>query len=165
MPIVLVRVDERLIHGQILQAWIPSIRADELFVANDLLAQDATQKRILEAAVPLSVRLTIDTIDGVARVLIDNRTLDRRRMVIVENPIDALRLRRSGVEFDLLNVGNYMAAEVALFVSPTVRLGKDSFTALRDITLEGVRVSIQTVPYDKPVDFFRVCGNFVDFDS
>ncbi len=165
MPIVLVRVDERLIHGQILQAWIPSIRADELFVANDLVAHDSTQKRILEAAVPLSVRLIIDTIDGVARVLRDNRPLDRRRMVIVENPIDALRLRRSGVEFDLLNVGNYMAAEVSLFVSTTVRLGKESLTALRDIALEGVRVSIQTVPFDKPVDFFRVCTDYLDLDS
>jgi mannose/fructose/N-acetylgalactosamine-specific phosphotransferase system component IIB len=69
MPIVLVRVDDRLIHGQILEGWLPSTRAQELIVANDSLAQDYLQKMIMQSAIPYSINLIIDSVDGIASFL------------------------------------------------------------------------------------------------
>ncbi|HQP30651.1 MAG TPA: PTS sugar transporter subunit IIB, partial [Deltaproteobacteria bacterium] len=52
MNIVLVRVDDRLIHGQILESWIPFIKAQCVVVANDALAGDQFQRAILSMAIP-----------------------------------------------------------------------------------------------------------------
>ena len=104
MPIVLFRVDDRFVHGQILQGWLPSTRAQELFIANDALAQDDVQKMIMECAIPYNVKIVIDTVDEVARLLKTEEVSDIRRIVIVDTPVDALRLIRAGVRFGSLNL-------------------------------------------------------------
>ena len=94
MPVVPFRVDDRFVHGQILQGWLPSTRAQELFIANDALAKDDVQKMIMECAIPYNVKIVIDTVDEVARLLKTEEVSDIRRMVIVDTPVDALRLMR-----------------------------------------------------------------------
>ncbi|MBI5252109.1 MAG: PTS sugar transporter subunit IIB [Desulfomonile tiedjei] len=158
MTIVLVRVDERLIHGQILEGWLPSTKAQELLIANDELAQDLIQKEILLSAVPYSVNVVIDSVDRVASMLIAENEREVRRMVLVDNPQDALRLKRAGVDFDNLNLGNLTAGQAAACLSRSVAVGDDSLQALLNILEEGVSVSIQSVPFEKPVDFCDVCG-------
>ena len=154
MPIVMVRVDDRLIHGQILETWLPSTRAQELVVANDGLAHDLTQRMIIETIVPESVSLVIDSVDGVASHLrkSDNGAV---RFVIVDSPVDALRLIRAGVVFDRLNLGNKRAEASRVCLSNTVFMGQPCINALCEIAREGVKVDIQTVPFEKPVDVFQ----------
>jgi PTS system mannose-specific IIB component len=157
MPIVLVRVDDRLIHGQILESWIPSTRAQELIVANDTLAADLVQKTIMQAAIPYSVDVIIDSVEHVASILRQSENSEVRRMIIVEDPVDALRLRRAGVAFDRLNLGNLVTSEVTVCLSRTVSVGGESLRALRMILEEGIKVSIQSVPFEKAVDLLEVC--------
>jgi PTS system mannose-specific IIB component len=157
MTIVLVRVDERLIHGQVLEGWLPSTKAQELLIANDDLATDLLQKEILLSAVPFSVNVVIDSVERVASMLMEDSEREVRRMVLVDNPIDALRLKRAGVNFDRLNLGNLTAAQAIACLSRSVALGDESLQALLKILEEGVRVNIQSVPFEKPVDFCDVC--------
>lgn len=156
MPIVLVRVDERLVHGQILEGWLPSTGAQELIIANDSLAEDYLQKMIMQSAIPYTISLVIDSVEGIASFLQQHGNTEIRRMIIVDNPVDALRLKRAGVEFSTLNLGNVISSEVSVCLSRTVSLGGESLTALRNMLKEGVRVSIQTVPYEAPLDIVDV---------
>ncbi|MEW6139087.1 MAG: PTS sugar transporter subunit IIB [Thermodesulfobacteriota bacterium] len=155
MPIVLVRVDDRLIHGQILESWVPSTRAQELVVANDSLAQDHVQRMIMQAAIPYSINLIIDGVERIASWLKRPDGRDLRRLVIVEDPIDALRLKRSGVCFHELNLGNLATREVSVCLSRSVYVGGRSLEALRTIKREGVRINIQSVPFEKPVELLE----------
>ena len=156
MPIVLVRVDERLVHGQILESWIPSTRAQELLVANDSLAEDYVQKMIMESAIPYSIGILIDSVEAIASFLRKQRNQDVRRMIIVDNPVDALRLRHAGVHFNELNLGNVISREVSVCLSRSVSLGGESLSAVRNIMKEGVRVNIQAVPFEAPLDVIDV---------
>jgi mannose/fructose/N-acetylgalactosamine-specific phosphotransferase system component IIB len=161
MPIVLVRVDDRLIHGQILEGWLPSTRAQELLVANDAVAQDDLRKMIMQSATPYSVGLVIDSVERIASLCMESDAPDVRRMIIVENPLDALRLKRAGVPFDSLNLGNFRTNDVTVCLSRSVAVGDETLRELRVIMEEGVHVSLQTVPYERPVDLFQVirrCG-------
>ncbi len=161
MPIVLVRVDDRLIHGQILEGWLPSTRAQELLVANDAVARDDLRKMIMQSATPYSVGLVIDSVDGIASLCMESDASDVRRMIIVESPLDALRLKRAGVPFDSLNLGNLRTNDVTVCLSRSVAVGDETLRALRVIMEEGVHVSLQAVPYERPVDLFKVirrCG-------
>ena len=74
--LVLVRVDCRLIHGQIIEAWVPFTRADTLLVANDDAASDTLQRSIMEMAVP--PRLKVEVL-GVADAVPTNHGRQVRR--------------------------------------------------------------------------------------
>jgi mannose/fructose/N-acetylgalactosamine-specific phosphotransferase system component IIB len=157
MPIVLVRVDDRLIHGQIIESWLPSTGAQELFIANDAVATDPIQQMILAAAIPSPIRLIMDSVEGIAAVLITLDAAEVRRMVLVDNPLDALRLMKAGVRFDRLNLGNLHGNGEKVSLSRTVTVSEDGLSALRAIALEGVSVHIQSVPYEKAVNLCDVC--------
>ncbi len=152
MPIVLVRVDDRLIHGQILEGWLPSTRAQEVIIANDELASDMMQKMIMQTAIPYPIRLIVDSVDRIAAMLLDSDEGDIRRMVIVDNPIDALRLKRAGVQFDRLNLGNLRSGQLTTSLSRSVVVGDECLKTLCNIVEEGVRVNIQSVPFEKAID-------------
>ena len=156
MPIVLMRVDDRLIHGQILESWVPSTRAQEVIIANDSLAGDRIQRMIMQAAIPYSINLIIDYVENIAALLTEPQRPDIRRLVIVDDPVDALRLKRAGVVFEVLNLGNLATREVALCLSRTVSVGGKSLEALRMILREGVKVSIQSVPFERPREVYDV---------
>ncbi len=152
MPIVLVRVDERLVHGQVLEGWLPSTRAEQLFVANDDLVGDETRRLLIQWSVPYTVELVLDGVVQIAQRLLHNGNSDLRKMVIVESPVDALRLRKAGVRFDRLNLGNFASKRPTVALSESVCVGGDQLKALIRIIEEGVRVSVQRVPYERAVD-------------
>ncbi len=158
MPIVLLRVDDRFVHGQILQGWLPSTRAQELYVANDILAQDDIQKMIMECAIPYTVKMVIDTVDRIACLLKDEDRTEVRRMVIVDTPIDALRLIRAGVKFDHLNLGNMSGNGNKRVLTRSVAVGEESLSALREILDRGIDISVQSVPFEKPINFCDLCN-------
>lgn len=156
MPIVLFRVDDRLVHGQILEGWVPSTRAQELVIANDAVAKDKLQKMIMQSAIPYSVNIVMESVEMVGELLSHQGDKDVRRIVIVDSPRDALRLRRAGLAFDHLNIGNLRTDNVTVCLSKTVMVGEDTLTDLRTIVEEGVRVVIQSVPFEKPLDLSEV---------
>jgi PTS system mannose-specific IIB component len=157
MPIVMVRVDDRLVHGQILEAWLPCTGAQELLIPNDSLAGDSMQQAILEAAVPCSTRLVIDTVERIALALRRAHLEDLKRMVLVERPSDALRLKRFGVAFAHLNVGNLRTSQGPFALSRSVCIGERCLGNLFQLLREGVAVSLQSVPFENPVDLMAAC--------
>lgn len=153
MPIVLMRVDDRLIHGQILEGWLPATRAQELVVANDALANDELQRVIMEAAIPNSVRIVIDAVDNIARLLLTEESNSVRRIVLVENPLDALRLKKAGLGFNRLNLGNLRTIHGYVYLSRSVIVGDECLGTLHEIVDEGVQVYIQSGPFENPLAF------------
>ncbi len=152
MPIVLIRVDDRLVHGQIVEGWLPSTRAQEVLIANDALAEDELQKMILELAIPFSVNLIIDSVEKIAAMLMKDSSSDIRRMVIVDKPIDALRLKKAGVDFNSLNLGNLSGADCKKCLSRSIWVGEECLNTLKEIMDEGIKINIQSVPFEKGVE-------------
>ena len=111
MGIVLTRIDSRLIHGQVLEAWVPYLKADCIVVANDAAAHTPLQRMIMQAAVPSDIRLEIGTLDEVAALLHSSELSNRRTLLLFASSDDALRACRLGLGFAQLNLGNLHAAE------------------------------------------------------
>jgi len=149
MGIVLVRVDNRLIHGQILESWVPSVRADCIVVANDQLANIAFQKVLMESAVPKGIKVAIGTIEEMARYLQSDELSDRRVLLLFASPQDALLAHRLGVDFCELNLGNLHGGKDKKRLSCTVALNDDDIVQLQALEDDGVKVFLQCVPSDR----------------
>lgn len=153
MPLVLARIDCRLIHGQVVETWVPHMSADSLVVANDDLAGNPFLRSVMELAVPRGVIVRFCRIDEAIRVLADADRNGERSILLVASAADAVMLRKAGVVFDHLNIGNLHFATGKVEISPSVFFAPEDFDALGWLRSHGVSVLVQGTPFEAGTSF------------
>ncbi len=151
MPIVLVRVDDRLIHGQVVMGWVPHLQAREVVVVAEAAAADETQKALMQMAMPEGVQLRVLGVAEAVRQLREPEEA-RRILVLVPSPQEALKLLEGGLDFTRLNVGglHYTAGRVQL--GKAIFLNPQDQEALRELARRGVVLEGRALPGDVPID-------------
>lgn len=149
MSIVLARIDNRLIHGQVLEAWVPFVNANCIVVANDQIAGIPFQKILMEAAVPRGIRVIIASLQESAQVLASQELERDRVLLLFAGSGDALKAHRLGVEFAELNLGNMHGGEGKVRYSCTIALDSADMENLQTLEEEGVRIVSQCVPAER----------------
>ncbi len=149
MSIVLTRIDNRLVHGQVLEAWIPFVHANCIVVANDELARTALRRVMMEASVPKSIRVVIGTVDEICRRFADRQFEQESVLLLFANSLDALTAHRRGIDFKELNLGNMHQGQGTYQLSCTIHLDQDDVENLRLLEDEGVEVVSRCVPADR----------------
>jgi PTS system mannose-specific IIB component len=149
MSIVLTRIDNRLIHGQVLENWVPYTHADCIVVANDEVAGLAFHRILMEAAVPRGIRLLIGTIEEVARFFAAGELDASRVLLLFASSGDALQAYRQGVPFAVLNLGNMHGGEGKMRLSCTIALDPADIDNLKSLEDAGVRIVSQCIPSDR----------------
>ncbi|MCW8859419.1 MAG: PTS sugar transporter subunit IIB [Deltaproteobacteria bacterium] len=148
MKLVLTRIDNRLIHGQVLEAWVPFVNADCILVANDELAANPLKKMMMKASVPSRMRVEIDTIEQII-ALLDSGELGRRRtLLLFATTADAVRAYRGGLVYETLNLGNLHADKGKARLSCTVFLDPADMDDLELLDQAGVKVTARCIPAD-----------------
>ena len=156
MALVLTRIDNRLIHGQVLEAWVPSTKANCIVVANDQVANTTMQKLLMEASVPKGIRVIIGTIEEAASILDSEELVNARILLLFATSRDALNVHRSGVKFSKLNLGNMHAGTGKMKCSCTIALDGEDVENLNQLENEGVAITSQCVPSDKEVRWHKM---------
>jgi PTS system mannose-specific IIB component len=155
MNIVLIRVDDRLIHGQILESWIPYLKAQCVVVANDILAEDQFQMAILSMAVPERIKLRMVNIESVKELSEDPELLNKTTLIIVSSVLDAYRIIQKG-NISRINLGNMRSsgADKQLMYSFWVR--KEDIMMLKELIAQGISINLQSVPREKEIDIKHI---------
>ncbi|PRX40597.1 PTS system N-acetylgalactosamine-specific EIIB component (Man family) [Planifilum fimeticola] len=148
MPnILLTRIDNRLIHGQVAVTWSNHVGANLIVVANDEVANDPLQQSLMDMAVPgmetryFTIRETIDKI-GLA-------SEEQKIALIVKTPQDVLELVKGGVPIRKVNVGNMHYSEGKEQLTSTVAVDEEDKKAFRELHRLGVQLEIRRVPSEK----------------
>ncbi|MFQ8583510.1 MAG: PTS sugar transporter subunit IIB [Holdemania massiliensis] len=89
--IKMLRIDDRLLHGQVVFMWTKQLNIKGIIVANDELVNDPIQSLAMKLAVPEHLKLLIKTIDEAAKLINDPRATGMNILVVMKNPIDAAR--------------------------------------------------------------------------
>jgi mannose/fructose/N-acetylgalactosamine-specific phosphotransferase system component IIB len=148
MPIALLRIDDRLIHGQVVEGWLPRLQADLVAVVSDAAADDPIQTALMKMALPPGVGLLVLRVAEAAAALSAPQASARRILILVPGPEEALSLLERGVAVDRVNVGGLH------FTVGKVQLGRALFmnekdkAALRAISARGVRLEGRPLPSD-----------------
>ncbi len=163
MSIVLARVDNRLVHGQVLEAWVPHTHATCILVANDELASSAIRRMMMEASVPRSLKVVIGTVDEISRELSSSdRFSSYRVLLLFASSSDALRAHRQGVSFTELNLGNMHKGKETVAFSCTIHLDREDIENLRQLEREGVEIISRCVPADRGQSWRKLVRNITD---
>ena len=152
--IAALRVDDRLIHGQVAMTWKKQLRVQGIVVANDDAANDNTQKMALKMAVPAGIKVLIKPVDQAIRVLNDPRASKMRILVLTRTVKDALKVRKQVGEIEFLNIGNtgrFDGIDVSekQLLSPTIMLTDSEVQALRELVEVDPKTCMQQVPNDE----------------
>jgi len=146
MPVKLARIDDRLIHGQVVLGWVPALKPDRIVVANDRVAGSDWERKFYSACVPPEVRVSFSTIEETARQVSGDVFKAEGLIVLLESARDALTLVNLGVSIQAVNVGGLHYREGSVELLPFVFLTGDERTALRELVKRGITLSAQDVP-------------------
>ncbi|HAT1644563.1 TPA: PTS sugar transporter subunit IIB [Raoultella planticola] len=148
--ISLIRIDDRLIHGQVAVVWTKHLGVNRILVANDQIVNNEVQKMSLRMAAPDTAKCGIMAVKDAGDVLNDPRAESMKIMVIVNNAADARRLVEQVPAIKTLNVANYgritenLAAKTRL--SDTVYVTPEDAADFRAIAGRGINVEYQVLP-------------------
>ncbi|HEY0839143.1 MAG TPA: PTS sugar transporter subunit IIB [Vulgatibacter sp.] len=147
--ISLVRVDNRLIHGQVVSTWIPHLRADQVVVADEEAAASPLMRAAMSMALPAHVATSILRMDEVDWPRLSAGP--ERVLVLVRDVADAAAAVRAGAQVEHLNLGNVHYADGRRPVSPSVFLSRQELVLLEALADAGVEVEARAVPADRRV--------------
>jgi len=149
----LVRVDSRLVHGQILEAWVPFVKAKCIIVVNDKVAADSFFETVIRMAVPSEIDVIISSVEDFVQNYTYTHGSGKKTIVLFSNVADACDAFRQGFRFDRLNIGNIYNNEYKICCSTSVFLCDEEIKNLEDLLKEtGVFVELQTVPKGRAVN-------------
>lgn len=153
MGLRLVRVDDRLIHGQVVAIWLKAVGADRIIIVDDRTAKDDFLREVLELSAPRGVTVEVHDLEAgterVRRAAADSEPV----FVLMRSPMTAVRLREAGVEFPVLNVGGIGAGPDRKPLYRNISASADELAAMRRLEELGTQVELRIVADDRPVAF------------
>lgn len=146
LTVLRARVDNRLVHGQILEAWVPALGADAIVVADDDVAASLLMRSAMSIAVPRKVRLVFTRIADARATLEVNGP--GAALVLFRDVADAVRARDAGLPLPALDIGNVHFAPGRRPVTPSIFLSDAELAELEKLSAAGVHVEVRTLPSD-----------------
>ncbi len=147
--IVLSRIDSRLVHGQVIEAWLPHTRAERIVVADDTAAADSIARAAMGLALPEGVKLIVQRVADVDFAAMSNDPV--RTLVLFRDVASLLAARERGFAPASVNLGNVHAGPGRAAVSRSVFLSADEVALLGEIKRAGSVVAAQAIPADAPI--------------
>lgn len=153
--ITLIRVDDRLLHGQIVCTWVPFVRANALIVASDEAASDSLVRDIMASCGYEGLSVAVESIDEVVRHISSGGDGDSRTILVVGGLKDAMRIYEAGMKFETLNIGNIHHGDNGRTLSPSVIIDCEDEAIIERFERMGVRIDIRDVPTSVAVVYSR----------
>lgn len=156
MGIVLARVDDRLIHGQVTVGWVRSHGIDLILVVDDRLAGDAMQQAILRVAAPPGVEVRACRVGEFLEAFGRGMYEGRRTMLLFTGPSVPLTLLKAGVSFQRLNIGGMRYMPHRRQLTKAVWVSAEEEAELKEIAASGVKVEFRMLPGDAELELHQV---------
>lgn len=146
MPIKLARIDDRLIHGQVVLGWVPVVKPDRIVVACNRVAASDWERRFYASCVPPEVRTSFFSVDEAAQQIASEPFHQEQLLVLFESAEDVWKLVNAGIELKEVNVGGLHYREGSIELLPFVFVTPEERTYLRELVKRGITLSAQDVP-------------------
>ena len=145
------RIDNRLVHGQVIEGWLPYLNAGRLIIVNDGLAGDKLQQQIMRLAIPGRILVLFITIEQARATYEKLETEKGNSLFLFSNCQDVRRMAEQGVSIPLLNVGNMHYARGKRQLCPHVAVSEADSDCLDFFRRAGTHLDFRSVPSDVPV--------------
>lgn len=150
--ISMIRIDDRLVHGQVAVKWSKQLNISRIVVVNDVIAKNEIQVSALKMAAPTGVKVVVLPLEKAAKILNDSRSENMSILIVTNEPKYVAGLLPLIKERPLLNMANYGRIGGALSekqkVTETVYLSDEDKDCLQGIFDQGLDFVYQPLPDD-----------------
>lgn len=160
--IKMLRIDERLIHGQVAVVWSKAMSITHILVANDDVVKNDLQVSSMKMAVPDDIKFLARTLDDSIKILNNPKAKNLAMMVVVRNFKDALIIAQSVSDIELINVGNYGLLPINQHNKPqkqiddTIKVDEDDLNYIKQIADLDFPFVSQLTPDSSKKNFKRI---------
>lgn len=144
------RVDDRLLHGQVAVAWVNHFKVDVILIANDKVITDQTMQIAFKLATPPGVTLSMKSLDGAAAVINNPKHAARSIMVLTKTMQDAEYVcNKTGGEVKNILIGGLRSGEGKKQIDMNSYMDSEDIAAMNRLEQAGVTVTMQADPTSK----------------
>lgn len=150
--IVFARVDDRLIHGEVVTAWTPTYSINHIIIIDDIVATDPFQKRVLKALAPTKIRVDAFTVVEGIKELGKDYNEKERVLLLTKSPIVYAKLVEGGIELPQVNLGGMGIRDERKPFIKNLACDEKEIEAIRNIVEKGIHVFYQLVPEQRLIE-------------
>ena len=155
MKISLARIDDRLIHGQVVTSWSKETKCERIIVVNDEVAADVMRKILLEQVAPPGVKSSVVGIDKAIRVLKNPKYDNVNVMLLFTNPTDVIRMLEGGVALKSINIGGMSFKEGKKQLTVAISVNDKDIEAFKKLNEMGIELEIRKVSSDSKINLMK----------
>lgn len=154
--LVLTRIDDRLIHGQVMTSWLNYTSANKIMVVDDDVANDSFMKSILKSCVPSNIKLAVFNIEAaVARLKKGSKPTDRI-ILLAKYPKTLHTMMQMGIHFETINIGGMGAQGERTKFFKNISASEEEKQMLKDLINSGSKVTVQIIAEDNATDVSKL---------
>ncbi|MGX8833114.1 PTS system mannose/fructose/N-acetylgalactosamine-transporter subunit IIB [Amedibacillus sp. YH-ame6] len=147
----LVRVDFRLMHGQVIANWMNQVDGDSIMIINKKLANDPFMGNVYKMAAPKGVKVNIMDLDKAMERIQSEKYATRKLVVLFKSVKDAKEAFERGFPMKELQIGGLGSGENRVQITNQIYLNRADTDMLLDISGKGVKVYLQAVPKEAAI--------------
>ncbi len=156
MALVLVRIDDRLVHGQVVVGWGNVLHPDRILLCNDQIAASQWERELYTGGASDDAPIEVLSLREAAESLAGNRFAKERLFLIVESPRDVLRLLDLGVPITEVNVGGMHHRPGKQQVAPYLFVDEHDRDWFQQLHARRVHLVGQDLPTGKKIDLAKL---------
>lgn len=151
------RIDNRLVHGQVIEGWLPHLKVDRVVVVDGEAAKSPLARASMGLAVPQAVAFEVAGDDATLQAVAADGV---KTLVLIRDVAGAFTAFQHGIRTAQVNLGNIHFKSGRHAITPSVFLDDAELKALEELARAGVRVQAQALPSEKPVELEEIEARF-----
>ncbi|WP_290771141.1 PTS sugar transporter subunit IIB [Anaerofustis sp.] len=156
----LVRIDSRLIHGQVITKWLKMSGANRIIIVDDELAKDDFMSIIYTTAAPKDVSVEILSIDDAKKGWMENKLGDGSLLILFKDIKTCYRLKNEGVDIEKIQIGGLPSAPGRTVILRAVSFDEDDVMKLKELHESGVEINIHIIPEEPKMSYENMIKKF-----
>lgn len=150
--IVLARIDDRLIHGQIIASWVTHTQAQKIIIVDDEVANDVFLSKVIKMAAPPGIKTEIYSIKDAIYALKEKSVSEERVILLAKGPSTMYSLIEAEVKLKEINIGGMSAGAGKRVLIKNIFISLEEREILKSILAKGIPVYFQILPDDPKVN-------------
>lgn len=159
-PFFILRVDNRLIHGQVIVGWAKTLNLNKIVVANDDLAHDRIKLQMLKFAIPQELSVDFFTVEEALEAYRRGEWQKMDTMLLVKYPRDAYELVKKGLKVSRINIGGLYMEEGCQMIAENIAITKGDKEYLEKLIGHGIELEGRALPLDEEFDVSKLLYRF-----
>lgn len=145
--LLLVRIDDRLIHGQVMTAWMKTLPAKQIIVIDNKVAKDDFMLFVLQNAAPQGVKVVALSEDQAVEMLKEGLTVPS--FILAKSPLSLKAIIEAGIDIKAVNIGGMGMKAGRTTVYKNVSATDEERVCIKEFLDKGIDVAIQIIPSEK----------------